>query len=175
MSKKIEFHPLSIAILTISDTRTDANDASGTILVENLTKAGHNLASKEIVVDDTYQIRAIVSRLIADKTVHVIITTGGTGVTGRDTTPEAIMPLFDKSLDGFGELFRMLSYSEIGTSSLQSRAIAGVANGMYIFCLPGSPGACETAWDKIIKAQLDSRTLPCNLSILVTRLQESHQ
>ena len=173
MSKNNEFHPLNIAVLTISDTRTDENDASGAVLVDSLTETGHLLKSSQIVPDDIYQIRAVVSTWIADKSTHVILTTGGTGLTGRDTTPEAIAPLFDKFVDGFGEIFRMLSYDEIKTSSLQSRAIAGIANATYIFCLPGSPGACKTAWDKIIKEQLDSRTLPCNLNALLPRLQES--
>ncbi len=167
-----DFIPLNIAILTVSDTRTEENDTSGHTLVERLTKAGHRLAEKQIVPDNIYQIRATVSQWIASPQITVVITTGGTGVTGRDITPEAIRPLFDKILEGFGELFRSLSYAEIGTSTLQSRALAGVANGTYIFCLPGSSGACKTGWDKIIQAQLDYRTKPCNFVELMPRLLE---
>ena len=164
--------PLRLAVLTVSDTRTEANDTSGKLLVDRLTLAGHHLACKKIVADDIYRIRAVVSEWIADPGIQVIITTGGTGVTGRDGTPEAIRVLFDKTLEGFGELFRQLSYVEIGTSTLQSRALAGVANGTYLFCLPGSSGACRLAWDSIISAQLDYRTRPCNLVELMPRLQE---
>ncbi len=166
------FVPLNIAVLTVSDSRTEDTDTSGKALVERLTKAGHRLADKAIVRDDIYKIRAVVSRWIADDGVQAVITTGGTGVTGRDGTPEAVKPLLDKELDGFGELFRMISYEEIKTSSLQSRAVAGVANGTYIFCLPGSSGACRTGWDKLIEAQLDFRTRPCNLVELMPRLME---
>jgi len=168
-----EFIPLNIAILTISDTRTLDNDTSGKILVERLQTAGHQLAERAIVPDDIYQIRAIISTWIANANINVIITTGGTGVTGRDGTPEAIQPLLDKELAGFGELFRWLSYQEIQTATLQSRALAGVANGTYIFCLPGSSGACKTAWDKILQAQFDYRTHPCNFVELMPRLLES--
>ncbi|MGK7891954.1 MAG: molybdenum cofactor biosynthesis protein B [Leptolyngbyaceae cyanobacterium] len=164
---------LAIAILTVSDTRTEATDKSGAILVESLTTAGHQLAEKAIAPDDIYQIRAIVSRWIADAAVQVMITTGGTGLTGRDGTPEAIQPLLDKEIEGFGELFRLLSYEDIGTSTIQSRALAGVANGTYIFCLPGSSGACRTGWDKILRSQLDSRHRPCNFADLMPRLQET--
>lgn len=167
-----EFIPLNIAVLTISDSRTEENDRSGKLLVERLTQAGHKLAYKTIVKDNIYQIRAQVSQWIADSQVHAVVTTGGTGVTGRDGTPEAIQPLLDKEIDGFGEIFRMLSYEEIKTSSLQSRALAGVANATYIFCLPGSSGACATGWDKIIQEQLDHRTSPCNLAMLIPRLSE---
>jgi len=163
---------LAIAVLTISDTRTDATDTSGAVLVERLTEAGHQCHEKAIVPDNIYQIRAIVSRWIADEQVHVILTTGGTGLTGRDGTPEAIEPLLDKTIQGFGELFRMLSYDEIGTSTLQSRTLAGVANGTYLFCLPGSSGACRTGWDAILTFQLDSRHRPCNFATLIPRLQE---
>lgn len=173
MSTSRNFIPLNIAILTVSDTRTEENDTSGKILVDRLTTAGHYRADKMIVPDDIYQIRAAVSNWIVNPDLHVIITTGGTGVTGRDGTPEAIQPLLDKQLDGFGELFRSLSYEEIKTSTLQSRALAGVANGTYVFCLPGSSGACKTAWDKIIQAQLDYRTRPCNFVELMPRLLES--
>jgi molybdopterin adenylyltransferase len=161
-----------IAVLTVSDSRTEATDNSGQFLIESLTAAGHILAEKQIVPDNIYQIRAVISRWIADDSVQAILTTGGTGVTGRDITPEAIQPLFDKVIPGFGEVFRMISYLEIKTSTLQSRAIAGVANGTYIFCLPGSTGACRTGWEQIIQAQLDSRHSPCNLVELMPRLQE---
>ncbi len=163
--------PLNIALITISDTRTEADDKSGKILANNLKTAGHHLAEKTIVPDDIYQIRAIISRWIADKSIQVILTTGGTGVTGRDITPEAVKPLLDKEIPGFGEVFRLISYQEIKTSTIQSRAIAGVANGTYIFCLPGSSGACETGWS-IIKDQLDSGHKPCNLAQLIPRLDE---
>ncbi|MEN9849622.1 MAG: hypothetical protein RL368_2362 [Pseudomonadota bacterium] len=168
-----EFIPLNIAILTVSDSRTEANDTSGQTLVERLSAAGHKLAAKQITPDDIYKIRAVVSAWIANPDIQVIISTGGTGVTGRDGTPEAIAPLLDKQLDGFGEMFRYLSYEEIGTSTIQSRALAGVANGTYLFCLPGSTGACKTAWDKLIKTQLDYRTQPCNLAEVMPRLLES--
>lgn len=164
---------LAIAILTISDTRTEATDKSGAILVEGLRSAGHRLVEKAIAPDNIYQIRAIISRWVADAAVQVIITTGGTGLTGRDGTPEAIQPLLDKEIEGFGELFRLLSYEEIGTSTIQSRALAGVANGTYIFCLPGSSGACRTGWEKILRSQLDSRHRPCNFADLIPRLQET--
>lgn len=168
-----EFIPLNLAILTVSDSRTEANDTSGQTLVERLSTAGHKLAAKQIVPDNIYKIRAVVSAWIANPDIQVIISTGGTGVTGRDGTPEAIIPLLDKQLEGFGEMFRYLSYEEIGTSTIQSRALAGVANGTYIFCLPGSTGACKTGWDKLIKMQLDYRTQPCNLAEVMPRLLES--
>jgi molybdenum cofactor biosynthesis protein B len=167
-----EFIPLNIAVLTISDTRTEADDKSGQTLVARLEEAGHKTAEKCIVPDSIYDIRAVVSRWIADPEVNAVVTTGGTGVTGRDGTPEAVQPLLDKEISGFGEIFRMLSYEEIKTSTLQSRALAGVANATYIFCLPGSSGACRTGWDKIIKDQLDHRTSPCNLTMLMPRLHE---
>jgi len=170
-----EFISLAISILTVSDTRTEATDKSGRLLVERLEAAGHRLAEKSIVADDIYAIRAAVSAWIASPDIDVVITTGGTGVTGRDGTPEAINVLLDKRIDGFGEMFRMISYEEIGTSSLQSRCIAGVANGTYIFVLPGSSGACATGWDKIISYQLDHRTRPCNLVELIPRLKENLQ
>lgn len=172
IDQKREFIPLSIAVLTISDTRTEEDDKSGKLLVTRLEKAGHNLCEKKIVADDIYQIRAIVSQWIANQTPQVIIATGGTGVTGRDGTPEAVTPLLDKVIDGFGEMFRVLSFESISTSTLQSRAIAGVANGTYIFCLPGSSGACADAWDKLISQQLDYRHRPCNLVELIPRLLE---
>lgn len=166
------FVPLAIAVLTVSDTRSEADDRSGALLVQRLSDAGHRLAEKAIVPDDVYAIRATVSRWIADRAVNAVITTGGTGLTGRDGTPEAVSVLFDREIDGFGELFRALSYQEIGTSSLQSRCVAGVANGTYLFCLPGSTHACATGWDRIVVAQLDYRTRPCNLAELIPRLTE---
>lgn len=171
-SKTRSFIPLSIAVLVVSDSRTDATDTSGKTLVDRLTEAGHRCAAKVIVPDDIYAIRAQVSQWILDPDVQVVISTGGTGVTGRDGTPEAIEPLLDKTLEGFGEVFRQLSFQEIGTSTMQSRAIAGVANGTYLFCVPGSSGACRTAWDQLISAQLDYRTRPCNLVELMPRLLE---
>lgn len=166
------FRALGIAVMTVSDTRDESNDTSGALLVGRLTEAGHRLAEKCIVRDDVYQIRAIVSRWIADPAVEAVVTTGGTGLTGRDGTPEAIRPLLDKVIDGFGEMFRAISFRDIGTSTLQSRALAGVANGTLVFCVPGSTGACATAWDELIAAQLDSRTRPCNLVELLPRLTE---
>jgi len=166
------FTPVNIAVLTVSDTRDDSTDKSGRLLVERLSRAGHRCAEKAIVPDDIYAIRAIVSRWIADPEVQTVITTGGTGITGRDGTPEAIQPLLDKVIDGFGEMFRYISHGQIGTSTLQSRALAGVANGTYVFCVPGSSGACATAWDELIAAQLDLRTRPCNLVELMPRLKE---
>ena len=167
------FVALNIAVLTVSDSRGEDQDKSGKLLVERLAKAGHRCAEKRIVRDDVYAIRAVVSAWIADPAVQVVITTGGTGVTGRDGTPEAVTPLLDKVLDGFGETFRMISWQQIKTSTIQSRAVAGVANGTYIFCLPGSSGACATGWDDIIAAQLDRRTRPCNLVDLMPRLLET--
>jgi molybdenum cofactor biosynthesis protein B len=167
-----QFKPLKIAVLTVSDTRTEATDKSGALLVERLRGAGHELAEKAIVRDDVYAIRAIVSRWIADTQVEIVITTGGTGLTGRDGTPEAVGPLLGKEIQGFGELFRTISYEEIGPSSLQSRCLAGVANATYVFCLPGSANACATGWDKLIATQLDYRTRPCNLAELMPRLLE---
>jgi len=167
-----EFVPVSIAVLTISDSRNEQSDKSGRLLVDRLTRAGHRLAEKLIVPDNVYTIRAVVSRWIADSAVNAVITTGGTGVTGRDGTPEAVYPLLDKVLDGFGEMFRSISYADIKTSTLQSRALAGVANATYVFCVPGSSGACATAWDALIEAQLDFRTRPCNLVELMPRLKE---
>jgi molybdopterin adenylyltransferase len=166
------FIPLNIAILVVSDTRTDADDTSGKTLAERATEAGHHVIEKKIVPDNIYQIRAAVSNWIAADNINVVISTGGTGVTGRDGTPEAVAPLLDKVLDGFGETFRMLSYQDIKTSTIQSRAIAGVANATYLFCLPGSSGACRTAWDALIREQLDYRTRPCNLVQLIPRLME---
>ena len=167
-----EFIPVNIAVLTASDTRVEADDTSGRALVERLTAAGHRLADKRIVPDDVYQIRAVVAGWIADGGIQAIITTGGTGVSGRDGSPEAVAPLLDKTLDGFGEMFRALSYDDIGTSTLQSRALAGVANATYLFVLPGSTGACKLAWEKLICHQLDYRTRPCNLVEMMPRLLE---
>ncbi len=167
-----EFKPLNIAVLVVSDSRTHKTDKSGKVLAERLASAGHKLWDKRIVADDVGQIRSVISSWCADRNVDVILSTGGTGVTGRDGTPEAVSVLFDKVIEGFGELFRFLSYEEIGTSSLQSRALAGVTNGTYIFCLPGSSGACASGWDNIISQQLDFRTRPCNLVELIPRLME---
>ena len=172
MSEDRELIALNIAVLTVSDSRVEANDKSGALLVQQLSADGHQLAEKAIVPDDKYRIREVLSRWIVDESVQVILTTGGTGVTGRDGTPEAVEPLLDKVIDGFGEMFRNLSYATIGTSTLQSRAVAGVANGTYVFCLPGSSGACKDAWTKLINAQLDYRTRPCNLVELMPRLRE---
>lgn len=166
------FKPLTIAIMTVSDTRTEANDKSGDTLVKLLTGAGHKLAGKRIIPDDIYQIRAAASQWIADDSVNAVITTGGTGITGRDSTPEAIKVLLDKEIEGFGEVFRSVSFDEIGTSTIQSRALGGVANATFIFCLPGSTGACRTGWEKIISQQLDYRTRPCNLVELMPRVLE---
>ncbi|MDD3609539.1 MAG: molybdenum cofactor biosynthesis protein B [Halothiobacillaceae bacterium] len=172
MSNERAFIPLNIAVLTVSDTRTLENDTSGQTLVERLENTGHRLHARRIVRDDIYAIRAVVSEWVADADVQVIISTGGTGLTGRDGTPEAIRPLLDKEIDGFGEMFRFLSWADIGTSTLQSRATAGVANGTYIFVLPGSSGACRDAWDRLIQGQLDYRTRPCNMVELMPRLLE---
>ena len=166
------FKPLSISVLTVSDTRTEDDDLSGKLLVKRLSSAGHTLHEKQIVKDDTYQIRKCVSTWIAEATVDAVLITGGTGITGRDGTPEAVEVLFDKKIDGFGEIFRSISYEQIKTSTIQSRAIAGVANRTFIFCLPGSKGACAMAWDEIISYQLDFRTRPCNLVELMPRLKE---
>ncbi len=167
-----EFKSLNIAVLTISDTRGEAEDISGKRLVTALTEVGHTLAEKAIVRDDKYQIREVLSRWINDSSVDAVLTTGGTGITGRDGTPEAIKPLLDKEITGFGEMFRVLSYEDIKTSTLQSRATAGVANATFVFVLPGSSSACQMAWDKLISEQLDNRTRPCNLVMLMPRLNE---
>ena len=163
MSKNTnEFTPLNLCVLTVSDTRTLDDDTSGQALVDQLSQAGHELYDRKISKDDIYQIRAITSPWIFDQNVHAILVTGGTGYSGRDSTPEAIEPLLDKNVPGFGELFRHVSYEEIGMSTIQSRAFAGLANYTLIMCLPGSTGACKTGWQKIIGPQLDSRTRPCN-------------
>ena len=162
MSSQKDFEPLNICILTVSDTRNFTNDTSGQKLQDLLLGAGHMLYARDLVVDDIYQIRAVISKWVADTQAQVILITGGTGFAGRDSTTEAVTPLFDKTVIGFGELFRQVSYNEIGTSTIQSRATAGLANRTLIFCLPGSTGACTTAWEKIIGEQLDSRHKPCN-------------
>ena len=165
------FFPVGMAILTVSDTRTEESDTSGRLLADRLATAGHRLMEKAILPDNIYQIRALVSRWIADAGMQAVIVTGGTGLTDRDHTPEAITPLLDKTIDGFGELFRSVSYQEIGSSTVQSRVLAGIANGTFIFCIPGSTNACRLAWDAILNDQLDSRTKPCNFVQLFPRLK----
>jgi molybdopterin adenylyltransferase len=172
MSDSRPFIPINIAVLTVSDRRTEADDTSGGYLVNAVRESGHRVAEKCIVPDDIYRIRAVVSGWIADPEVNAVITTGGTGITGRDGTPEAVAPLLDKEIEGFGELFRSISFRQIRTSSLQSRALAGVANATFIFCLPGSSGACRTGWEELIHEQLDNRHMPCNLVMLMPRLDE---
>lgn len=164
MAKAIDDSPqsLAVAVLTVSDTRTEKDDTSGQYLVDALKEAGHGVEARKIVVDDVYQIRAVLSVWIADSQVDAVLVTGGTGFSSRDSTPEAVQPLFDKDIDGFGELFRSLSYQEIGSSTVQSRAVAGFANETVVFCMPGSTGACKTAWNGIIREQLDSSHRPCN-------------
>jgi len=163
---------LGIAVLTVSDTRTLQDDKSGSLLVERIAAAGHRLAARAIISDDRFHIRAQISNWLIAEGIDAIILTGGTGLTGRDLVPEAVQPLLDRIIDGFGELFRWLSYEDIGPSTIQSRALAGTANGKLVFCLPGSRGACELAWDKIIAPQLDTNTRPCNLAELLPRLRE---
>jgi len=167
-----QFIPLNIAVLTVSDTRSLADDKSGTTLADRLAAAGHRLAAREIVTDDVEAIRAVIRKWIADAGVDVIITTGGTGFTGRDVTPEAVEPLFEKRMDGFATMFLLVSEQKIGTSAIQTRATAGVANATYVFCLPGSPGACRDAWDEILVHQLDYRYEPCNFVEILPRLDE---
>lgn len=165
---------LSIAVLTVSDTRTEEDDTSGHFLVDALQAAGHTLADKAIVIDDIYRIRAVLSAWIADAGVNAVLVTGGTGFSGRDSTPEAVAPLFDKEIDGFGEVFRALSLAEIGSSTVQSRALAGLANDTVIFCMPGSTGACRTGWEGIIREQLDSTHRPCNfVGVLQVRAERA--
>ncbi len=166
------FSPLNIAVLTVSDTRDESNDTSGGFLADAVENAGHNLLEKRIVKDDKYQLRALVSQWIASASVQAVLVTGGTGFTGRDTTPEALSVLFDKQVEGFGELFRHISYLEIGTSTVQSRALAGMANGSAIFCMPGSTGACRTAWNGILKEQLDITHKPCNFVMHLKHVDE---
>jgi molybdenum cofactor biosynthesis protein B len=172
IDESLNFVPLHIAVLTVSDTRKIEDDKSGNTLVERLSKAGHELADRAIVTDDVEEIQAQVKRWIADPKVDAIITTGGTGFTGRDVTPEAIEPLFEKTMDGFSAIFHRISYDKIGTSTIQSRATAGVAGATYIFVLPGSPGACKDAWDGILAQQLDYRYRPCNFVEIMPRLDE---
>lgn len=173
MTAQAAFVPLNLCVLTVSDTRSAADDTSGDYLVLSLGQAGHRLVERRIVKDDRYRVRAIVANWIADENVHGVLVSGGTGFTGRDSTPEAILPLLDKEMPGFGETFRMLSYEEIGTSTMQSRAFAGLSNQTFVFCLPGSTSACRTAWEKLIRAQLDATTRPCNLAGLLPRLRET--
>ena len=164
---------LAIAVLTVSDTRTPETDSSGDLLADLLTQDGHQLTARAIVKDDIYEVRKIVSVWIADPTIHVVVSTGGTGFSGRDTTPEALLPLFDTTIDGFGELFRQVSYEEIGSSTIQSRAVGGIANDTLIFALPGSNGACRTGWEKILHNQLDADFRPCNFAELIHRKLEN--
>lgn len=173
MSTATEFRPLALCVLTVSDTRDAGSDSSGDYLATALAEAGHHLRQRAILRDDKYALRALVSQWIADPDVDGVLVSGGTGFTGRDSTPEAILPLLDKTMPGFGEMFRVLSFEDIGTSTLQSRAFAGLANATFVFCLPGSPSACRTAWEKLIRAQLDARTRPCNLASLRPRLRET--
>ena len=172
MTASSTFVPLTLCVLTVSDTRTPENDTSGDYLALSLGQAGHRLHERRIVRDDVYRIRAIVAHWIAEDGIDGVLVTGGTGFTGRDSTPEAIMPILDKQMPGFGEMFRFLSFDDIGTSTLQSRAFAGLANGTFVFCLPGSNGAVKDGWDKIIRWQLDSRHKPCNMVELMPRLLE---
>ena len=172
MTTTDSFVPLTLCVLTVSDSRTLAEDTSGRFLADALTEAGHRLHERKLLRDDRYAIRAQVATWIADPAVHGVLITGGTGFTGRDSTPEAVLPLLDKQMPGFGELFRAISFEEIGTSSLQSRAFAGLSNQTFVFALPGSTSACRTAWDKLLHAQLDARTRPCNLVGLLPRLGE---
>jgi molybdenum cofactor biosynthesis protein B len=171
-SADAKFIPLRVAVITISDSRTPDNDTSGDYLAESLETEGHLLAHRKIVQDDRYVLRAEFSALIADDEVDIILSTGSTGLTGRDVAPEALEPLFDKAIEGFGELFRAVSVTDIGAATIQSRAFAGLANGTVIFCIPGSPNACRTAWEEVIRPQLDARTKPCNLANLMPRFLE---
>ena len=173
MTAQTDFVPLNLCVLTVSDTRTPATDTSGDYLALSLGQAGHRLHEKRIERDDRYRVRAIVAQWIADDEVHGVIVTGGTGFTGRDSTPEAIAPLLDKDMPGFGETFRALSYAEIGTSTMQSRAFAGLSNDTFVFCLPGSTSACRLAWEQLLRPQLDATTKPCNLAGLRPRLREA--
>lgn len=170
--QSLDFIPLNLAILTVSDSRTMDNDSSGRLIAERATGAGHRVVARELCHDERYLLRAIFSHWIADAGIQVVISTGGTGVTGRDNTPEALEPLLDKRIEGFGELFRALSFEEIGASTIQSRTLAGLANATLLFCLPGSTNACRTAWDGILGPQLDRRTQPCNFARLLERFDE---
>jgi len=173
MKTESEFVALRLCVLTVSDSRTRADDSSGDYLAQALTEAGHVLADRSLLPDNRYLLRARVSQWIADDAVDGVLVTGGTGFTGRDSTPEALLPLLDKQMPGFGEMFRSISFDEIGTSTMQSRAFAGLANATFVFCLPGSTSACRTGWETLIRAQLDARTRPCNLANLRPRLRES--
>src|SRR3990167_8922246 len=173
MSASKPFVALNLCVLTVSDSRTAANDSSGDYLAGVIAEAGHALVDRALLPDNRYLLRARISQWIADENVDGILVTGGTGFTGRDSTPEALLPLLDKEMLGFGEMFRALSFEDIGTSTMQSRAFAGLANGTFLFCLPGSTSACRTGWEKLIRAQLDARTRPCNLANLRPRLRES--
>lgn len=172
MTAQSDFISLAICVLTVSDSRTLESDSSGAYLAESLAAEGHRVHARVLLPDDRYAMRALVSQWIADPAVDGILVTGGTGFTGRDSTPEALLPLLDKEMPGFGELFRAVSVEEIGTSSLQSRAFAGLANATFLFALPGSTSACRTAWEKIVRHQLDARTKPCNLATIRPRLKE---
>lgn len=172
MTAQTDFVPLTLCVLTVSDTRTPDNDNSGDYLALSLGQAGHRLHEKRILKDNRYQVRALVANWIADETINGVIVTGGTGFTGRDSTPEAVLPLLDKEMPGFGEMFRAISFEEIGASTMQSRAFAGLSNNTFVFCLPGSTSACRTAWEKLIRAQLNATTKPCNLAGLIPRLRE---
>lgn len=172
MSSAEHLVPLGIAVLTVSDSRSAENDTSGDYLADRVRESGHQLVDRRLCRDDRYLLRAVVSQWIAEESINAVLITGGTGFTGRDSTPEAILPLLDKQMPGFGELFRMVSFEEIGTSSMQSRAFAGLANNTFVFALPGSTSACRTAWTRLIAAQLDARTRPCNLAALTPRLRE---
>ncbi|MBB3066020.1 molybdenum cofactor biosynthesis protein B [Limibacillus halophilus] len=172
IDETLPFLPVNVAVLTVSDTRTPETDKSGSLLERMIQEDGHKVVQREIVTDDQTGIARVLHRLIEDPLIDVIITTGGTGVTGRDVTPEALRQVMDKEIEGFGELFRWLSYEKIGTSTMQSRAVGGVARGTYLFALPGSPSACKDGWGQILRYQLDSRHKPCNLVELMPRLQE---
>lgn len=172
MSVAKEFIPLRIAVLTVSDSRTLAEDTSGQYLADQLQAAGHTLGPRELIADNRYELRARLSTWIVDADIQVVLISGGTGLTGRDLTPEAIQPLFDRTIEGFGELFRQLSYADIGSSTVQSRALGGMANGTLIFALPGSTGACRLAWESILEKQLDVRQKPCNFVSLMPRFKE---
>lgn len=172
INEDLEFKPVRIAVLTVSDTRTRANDTSGDLLQQRIEAAGHAVAARELVRDDVEKIRAVVSGWIEDPAIDAVISTGGTGLTGRDVTVEAVRPLFEKEIEGFSVIFHMVSYESVGLSTLQSRACAGLAKGTFMFCLPGSNGACKDGWDKVISHQLDSRHKPCNLVELMPRLME---
>lgn len=172
LREELPFKPVRIAVITVSDTRTLENDTSGAVLESRLRADGHHCAGRSLVRDDIVQLRAEVLRLVQGGEADVILTTGGTGLTGRDVTPEAIEPLFDKRIEGFSTIFHLVSYQSVGLSTLQSRALAGIIRGVFVFCLPGSNGACKDGWDKVIRWQLDSRHMPCNLVELMPRLLE---